>query len=946
MWRRQAARARRDAAPLTVGPPFLQVMEAYCQTEPLPWYATERSPMIDSATPAPGQQQESLDAWSLLGLPGPLSAASFLTGQRAHQYRLIVDILAERQTQSLTGVGRDELADLLGRRLPPDTAQDLLPSLNLDERLGQLVAWGTCEAWQDPATTEADFLRNRFRYQLTEAGAELHRTALRIETEAGVGSTAALMAPASLAERLEATLHALRAGDTTAASGAYSQVQTTLENMAASASTWQSKLAAALGGAPEEVKVTRLLETILAYVEAWGSGIDAYTARIADTLPTLRSLENDTWRALALARVQANAPEHTVAGAIDELRGVVTTLELWFSGQVPQAQLLRRQMRDAVAPVLRSHRTLLAVGGTVSRRAELLKLARGLEAAAGGYRLAALGVGDRVVLGAPPAARGTRNRPSPAHLRLGRPTCSGLAPAAHPGPPVGGRTHRADRGHGSSPDGGPSPSRQGPRGSCSCRGCTRGPVGHPPVRVGPLGRRSDRSLPPPRLGRPQPPRPRRQPDRPQRGRPLAPRAAPGRPAGVRRPPHPRGPPRRARRTGGDRPMTTLSFRAVDLADKQTAFTGLLACPLVAPWVDPGLYALVTRHEHDLETWAARLGYRLLRIDSCLRLRRPPVGGVPALPAGKAPRRRPLVLALVVAAALEDQRGDSVTLQELSDAVRRASALHGLAPYDPNQRGHRADLLTAVQLLGTYGVLEQRTHRSDLVTSWEREGAGIGAGYLIHRDAMVLLVDTRDVGQALAPEPATPDTRGARLLRTLLECQALYPLELAESDRAYLQSQRGRLIAQAEEMTGGTVEVRADALVLVLPTDRGLAAALFVDFPAATAADWVALSLLDGAIAASEPDAVTGRRRCPSATVASLATTLHAAQRSRLTVALRESPAAVRTAAEQQLEGASLLSVTPDGDWVLLPAAGRYRDAELNTISAPPDPTLLEEEPYP
>lgn len=328
------------------------------------------------ATDAP----ETLDAWVLLGLPGTIPAATFLTSPRAAQYRLIVGILAERQTTSLTGVGHDELIALVQTRLPLESAHALVASLNLDERLAQLVEWGTCEAWQEPAHSEADFLRNRFRYQLTEAGSELHRMASRLESDVGVGSTAALMAPATLAERLEATLAALAAGDAIAASGAFSQVQTTLENMATSAATWQSKLAAALGGAPDEEKVTRLLETILAYVEAWGSGVDAYSARIGATLPAVQGLDDDTWRSLALARLQANAPAHAIASAVAELRGVQSTLAQWFSGERPQAQGLRRQIRDAVAPVLRSHRTLLAVGGTVSRRAELVKLARAIEA--------------------------------------------------------------------------------------------------------------------------------------------------------------------------------------------------------------------------------------------------------------------------------------------------------------------------------------------------------------------------------------------------------------------------------------------------------------------------------------------------------------------------------------------------------------------------------------
>lgn len=332
-------------------------------------------------TEATETERELLAPWLFLGLPGAVPAASFLTSPHAHQYRLIVDILAVRQTQSLTGVGHDELTVLLRERLPDAgvPAEVLLASLNLDERLAQLATWGTCEAWQERAHTEADFLRNRYRYQLTEVGAELHRTAQRLEAEMGAGSTAALMAPGSLAERLEATIAALSSHDAAAASVAYSQVQTTLENMAASASSWQSKLAAALGGAPDESRVNRLLETILAYVEAWGSGIDAYSARIVAALPTLGGWDDDTWRALALARVQAAAPEHTVAAAVAELRAMVDTLETWFAGPDPQSQRLRRQMRDAVAPVLRSHRTLLAVGGTVSRRAELLRLARALE---------------------------------------------------------------------------------------------------------------------------------------------------------------------------------------------------------------------------------------------------------------------------------------------------------------------------------------------------------------------------------------------------------------------------------------------------------------------------------------------------------------------------------------------------------------------------------------
>lgn len=331
--------------------------------------------------PTEPTERPPLSAWDVLGLPGQLSAATFLTTQLAHQHRLIVDTLARQQSVSLTGVGHGELLALISERLPQDTASELVEELNLDARLESLVGWGTVEAWQDRAESEADFLRNRSRYQLTEAGAFLHRMAEDLETEVGVGSTSALMAPGSLADRLAATLNAIEAGDFTAASTEYAQVETTLASMSGSAASWQSKLAAALGGPPEEARITRLLETILAYVEAWGSGVDAYSATISLAVLRLELLPPETWRRLALARVQTSAPDHAVNEAAAEFLQVVATLRHWFCGSVPQAQRLRRQMRDAVAPVLRGHRTLLAVGGTVSRKADLVKLAHAIEAA-------------------------------------------------------------------------------------------------------------------------------------------------------------------------------------------------------------------------------------------------------------------------------------------------------------------------------------------------------------------------------------------------------------------------------------------------------------------------------------------------------------------------------------------------------------------------------------
>ncbi|WP_028707412.1 DUF2398 family protein [Propionicicella superfundia] len=380
---------------------------------------------------------------------------------------------------------------------------------------------------------------------------------------------------------------------------------------------------------------------------------------------------------------------------------------------------------------------------------------------------------------------------------------------------------------------------------------------------------------------------------------------------------------------------TESMRRADDADKQRAFLGLLSSQVVTPWSHPALYPLVHRHAATLTTWCGRLDYRLVHLDRCYRLRRVPLDGGVAVPDGEAPRRAVLLLTLYAAACLDDHHEDAITLQELSDVVRLATAGLGRWPYDPNLRPHRQSLIAAVRLLVGHGVLEPRTDEQ-LVEGWERSGEGIGAGYLLHRDALMMLIDTGDVDLALARrgEPED-DTRGVELLRALVETQAILVDELPESSRAYLSGQRTRLASRAEEMTGGSVEIRSDAITLVLPADRDLPADLQVDFPSATTVDWVSLHLLEGA---ARED--TGSFRvCPAEKVRRLATDLHASSSRHLTKALQESPSAVLVAAQERLTALGLLHVLSDGAWRLTPLAGRYRDADL---SIPDDPLFPED----
>jgi hypothetical protein len=90
---------------------------------------------------------------------------------------------------------------------------------------------------------------------------------------------------------------------------------------------------------------------------------------------------DDDWPAMALSGVDAATAEETVQAIAQGNRDAAETLAVWFGERSGQALRLRRQVRDAVTPLLRGSRALLATGGRVTRRAELLRLAAAVESA-------------------------------------------------------------------------------------------------------------------------------------------------------------------------------------------------------------------------------------------------------------------------------------------------------------------------------------------------------------------------------------------------------------------------------------------------------------------------------------------------------------------------------------------------------------------------------------
>lgn len=467
------------------------------------------------------------------------------------------------------------------------------------------------------------------------------------------------------------------------------------------------------------------------------------------------------------------------------------------------------------------------------------------------------------------------------------------------------------------------------------------------------------------------------------------------------------------------------MKAVELADRQRAFVGLLSCPLVTPWSNETLYLLVHRHFHTLRTWCARVDYRLMHVEQSYRLRRLPLSqtlfntvtganpslGVTIPPQAETPTRGQLLLRLYAAACLDGQNRSSVTLQDLSNEVRNSAAARNGWPYNPESRWHRKMFIDAVAWLVTSGVLEERTS-SEMLLNWENTGEGIGGGYLVHHDALMLLLDTEDITLALGREsgsgssgssgsfgaplheapsevapagasdlsgiheettanadkarnvatdtkdflaepvanlvdtpqnitakttvaPSSPatapdaldfaetrDTRGVRLLRMLLEQQAIDIATLPEADREYLTGpQRSRLIAQAEEMTGGAVEVHSDLVVLSLHADLGVPESVLLQFPQSTTLDWVALAFI-GILAANHGSTVI-----PREAVATHGKALYDQVRGQLTKKLKESPGVLTSQVGTRLEELGLVR-RDKASWQLTGLAARYRDAQL------------------
>jgi uncharacterized protein (TIGR02678 family) len=379
-------------------------------------------------------------------------------------------------------------------------------------------------------------------------------------------------------------------------------------------------------------------------------------------------------------------------------------------------------------------------------------------------------------------------------------------------------------------------------------------------------------------------------------------------------------------------MTSEATGLTTHADAQDTFVALLTTPFVSASVMPARFAAVLQHRAQLTEWAGRLAYRLVVAGRVARLHRDPARQqATAAPAfGVPPSRRALTLVALTAAACEDA-DMTTTVQALSDEVRAISAAPGarVMPYNPDRRTERQAFLRGVNQLAGLGILLRRTTDEALLRQWEEDGTGVGAGFEVDRDALLQFTDPHTVALALA-RPEVDDeggtrtaTRSQRMLRTLVEDTALLYADLHPEDAEYARGQRSWLAGHAADMTGGTIEIREEGMLLRLPPDRPSSAAATVAFPAATATPWFALKMLEAVVTGRSPDD-DGRIPLARGVVETAAERVYTGNFGALTNDLKKSPLVMLAAVEPVLTEAGLVRVS-DAGWTVLPVAGRYRD---------------------
>lgn len=373
----------------------------------------------------------------------------------------------------------------------------------------------------------------------------------------------------------------------------------------------------------------------------------------------------------------------------------------------------------------------------------------------------------------------------------------------------------------------------------------------------------------------------------------------------------------------------------DAVERQRAFTGLLAHPVLDRWRHPELLAIVRnlRHRPVLVDWfKSRLNYDLVVTESAARLFRRPLGNEVVAPRRyAAPGRRVLTLAVLAAAVAEDA-DDLTTTQDLSDRVRVLTLRDdvGLATYDPDRFVERSQFVRAVGLLVRTSVLRPVDRDDeDRREGWAHQRDSVGGAYEVVRELLLRLVDPAALSAALGERDDERDVASGvdaasryLVMRRLVELPVCLLEDLGEAERAYLTNQRHRIAAWCAEMTGWTVEQRAEGLALVAAEE----ADTDVPFPRLRAVDFASLMVLEELRSRADERGRASEDELQRA-VAEVRLRYPRAMTKEL-----ETDAAARDRTVELLRALDLLRPQGGAGWWLSPASARFRNPTVVPVT--------------
>ncbi|WP_327668123.1 MULTISPECIES: TIGR02677 family protein [unclassified Streptomyces] len=330
---------------------------------------------------------------TVYGFGHRMPLVNYLTSQHAVYFRLALDVLLEEESRLGIHLPTGEIGQEVAKRL--SGAPELLAEMPaIDGLLDSLNTWGNVTRIYNlrRSGTAQEFIRKDFLYQLTPAGAQVHRTLTLIDQE--LGATGALQA-SMLPEVLEALTVLVKAvekspPDLAGAGRAFQRLAGGFTQLTENAKLFVQGLNRSLA-VDDQLDV----EAFLAYKDVVVGYLQTFILALSRTGPLISGLIEQAEEAAIrlrlgdIAALEAApqlgvAKEDIVARDTDRLAGQWAGVRSWFfegPDRLPVAQTLQDRASDAVNHILLTIRQINEQRfRRVDRGADLVTLATWFDA--------------------------------------------------------------------------------------------------------------------------------------------------------------------------------------------------------------------------------------------------------------------------------------------------------------------------------------------------------------------------------------------------------------------------------------------------------------------------------------------------------------------------------------------------------------------------------------